>query len=110
MKNDRFDHQQAQPEAQPKPLIEIIADGNKILKPSMKTFFVRIDEEGTRTGEVHSGGTVCAGVCSCDTVCGCLSAAGMKDNLCSSCECFAAIRMDQVRCSCIVFCPCAPVH
>ena len=62
--DDRELTSDANPEALPKPQIEIIVDGNKVFKPGMKTFFV--DDFDKKDGSFST--QVMGEYCSCDTV------------------------------------------
>ena len=50
----------------PKPQIEIIADGNKIFKPGMKSYFV--DEYNEDAGDGSFVDRIIGEYCTCDTV------------------------------------------
>ena len=112
----------------PQPEISIIVDGNKILKPGMKSVFIEDDESITigQDEDSGSGGSYCScntvQFCTCNTVCTCESVCTCNP-LCScnplctcnphcSCEshcgsynpCSCVSRSTQTGCSC------APVH
>ena len=138
MSNDRLDPELLEGTKLPKPEVEIIVAGEKVLKPGMKTFFVRLDEESgvenkVKT-EVVTGKTVYGTVCTCDMVCTCenvCSCVGYVPpctcNLVCSCDNHQICTCDAVcscesytvcpcnsqgfsYCSCNIICPCAPVH
>ena len=124
MKNDRFAPELLEGTNLPKPEVEIVVSGEKVLKPGMKTFFVRLDEESGAKNkvktEVVTGKTVFGTACSCDMVCTCENVCSYVgyvspstcDLLCS-CESYTVCPCNSQGfsyCSCNIICPCAPVH
>ena len=133
MSNDRLDPELLEGTKLPKPEVEIIVAGEKVLKPGMKTFFVRLDEESgvenkVKT-EVVTGKTVFGTVCTCDMVCTCENVCpcvGYVDCSCQSdvpcsCESYLVCGCESHKvctcnpqnyssCSCVPVCTCNKVH
>ena len=133
MSNDRLDPELLEGTKLPKPEVEIIVAGEKILKPGMKTFFVRLDEESgvenkVKT-EVVTGKTVYGTVCTCDMVCTCENVCPCVGYVACSCESYVACSCESHAvctcnsqstctcnsqsssyCSCNKVCSCVPVH
>lgn len=137
MKNDRLDPELLEGTNLPKPEVEIVVSGKRIVKPSMKTFFVKLGEDGA-AGEIRTGNTVYSSICTCDLVCtcetvcscdshsactcvsvcgcnyynecGCQDVGHFRDGSICSTNCYVPIHMDGQPCTCNGVCPCAPVH
>ena len=133
MSNDRLDPELLEGTKLPKPEVEIIVAGEKVLKPGMKTFFVRLDEESGAENkvktEVVTGKTVFGTVCTCDMVCTCENVCpcvGYVDCSCQSyvpCSCESHVvcgcesykvctcnPQNYSSCSCVPVCTCNKVH
>ena len=125
MSNDRLDPELLEGTKLPKPEVEIIVAGEKVLKPGMKTFFVRLDEESgvenkVKT-EVVTGKTVYGTVCTCDMVCTCENVCPCVGYVACSCESHKICTCNSQTictcnsqsssyCSCNTVCTCNPVH
>lgn len=133
MSNDRLDPELLEGTKLPKPEVEIIVAGEKVLKPGMKTFFVRLDEESgvenkVKT-EVVTGKTVFGTVCTCDMVCTCEAVCSCVGYVACSCQSYVACSCESHSictcnsqsycscnsqsssyCSCNKVCSCVPVH
>ena len=133
MSNDRLDPELLEGTKLPKPEVEIIVAGEKVLKPGMKTFFVRLDEESgvdnkVKT-EVVTGKTVFGTVCTCDMVCTCEAVCSCVGYVSCSCQSYVACSCESHSictcnsqsycscnsqsssyCSCNKVCSCVPVH
>ena len=133
MSNDRLDPELLEGTKLPKPEVEIIVAGEKVLKPGMKTFFVRLDEESgvdnkVKT-EVVTGKTVFGTFCTCDMVCTCEAVCSCVGYVACSCQSYVACSCESHSictcnsqsycscnsqsssyCSCNKVCSCVPVH
>lgn len=133
MSNDRLAPELLEGTKLPKPEVEIIVAGEKVLKPGMKTFFVRLDEESgvenkVKT-EVVTGKTVFGTVCTCDMVCTCEAVCSCVGYVACSCQSYVACSCESHSictcnsqsycscnsqsssyCSCNKVCSCVPVH
>ena len=131
MSNDRLDPELLEGTKLPKPEVEIIVAGEKVLKPGMKTFFVRLDEESGAENkvktEVVTGKTVFGTVCTCDMVCTCENVCPCVGYVDCSCESYVVCGCESYKvctcnpqnysscscvpvCTCNKVCSCVPVH
>ena len=91
----------------PKPEIKIIANGEQVVKPGMKSVFVDDDRiEPTTAGEFTiRGGSYCScnsvTICTCNTVCTCESVCTCQ----AVCSCVGNCTCNQV-CTCNNHCTC----
>lgn len=113
MRNDRLDPELLKGTKLPKPEVEIIVDGDSVLKPGMKTYFVRLDDSGETKKEVHAGKTVFGSVCTCDMVCTCENVCSCVSYVSCSCQSYQTCSCNSqgyYSCSCNKVCSCVPVH
>jgi len=105
--------------------VEIVSEGNRIIKPGMRSIFIDDDDnviiEGGSTvyGSVCSCNAVtmctCNMVCTCESVCSCVGHTVCACDMVCSCEAVCTC-VGHVTCSCVnhrpggTFCSCVPVH
>ena len=106
--------------------VEVISDGNRTIKPGMKSVFIDDDDNVIIEGGTTVYGTVCSCntvtictcnmVCTCESVCSCVGHTACACDMVCTCESVCSC-VSHVTCNCVAhrpgggtYCSCVPVH